>query len=82
MTLLVEGVGLGHELRALRERGGGEERCEPARSATLARPGLRADQRVDPAKRASARAHYLEGVGLRATERLVGVSHKAVGLLR
>ena len=31
-----------------------------------------------PAKRASALAHYLEGVGLRATERLVGVSHNAV----
>ena len=33
---------------------------------------------MDPAKRASALAHYLEGVGLRATERLVGVSHNAV----
>ena len=35
-------------------------------------------RRVEPAKRASALAHYLEGVGLRATERLVGVSHNAV----
>ena len=33
---------------------------------------------MEPAKRASALAHYLEGVGLRATERLVGVSHNAV----
>ena len=33
---------------------------------------------MDPAKRASALAHYLKGVGLRATERLVGVSHNAV----
>ena len=31
-----------------------------------------------PAKRTAALAHYLEGVGLRATERLVGVSHNAV----
>ena len=31
-----------------------------------------------PEKKASALAHYLEGVGLRATERLVGVSHHAV----
>ena len=30
-----------------------------------------------PEKRASALAHYGEGVGLRATERLVGVSHHA-----
>ena len=35
-------------------------------------------RRVEPAKRASALAHYLEGVGLRATERLVGVSHNAI----
>ena len=35
-------------------------------------------RRVAPAKRESALAHYLEGVGLRATERLVGVSHNAV----
>ena len=35
-------------------------------------------RRVEPAKRESALAHYLEGVGLRATERLVGVSHNAV----
>ena len=35
-------------------------------------------RRVEPAKRASALAHYLEGGGLRATERLVGVSHNAV----
>ena len=35
-------------------------------------------RRVAPAKRASALARYLEGVGLRATERLVGVSHNAV----
>ena len=33
---------------------------------------------MEPAKRASALAHYLEGVGLRATGRLVGVSHNAV----
>ena len=31
-----------------------------------------------PEKKAPALAHYLEGVGLRATERLVGVSHNAV----
>ena len=31
-----------------------------------------------PAKRAAALAHYLEGVGWRATERLVGVSHNTV----
>ena len=35
-------------------------------------------RRVAPAKREEALAHYLEGVGLRATERLVGVSHNAV----
>ena len=40
--------------------------------------GERDQRRVDSAKRASALAHYLEGVGLRATERLVGVSHNAV----
>lgn len=40
--------------------------------------GERDHRRVEPAKRASALAHYLEGVGLRATERLVGVSHNAV----
>ena len=33
---------------------------------------------MEPAKRASALAHYRGGVGLRATERLVGVSHNAV----
>ena len=33
---------------------------------------------MEPAQRAAALAHYLEGVGLRATERLVGVSHNAV----
>ena len=40
--------------------------------------GERDHRRVEPAKRAGALAHYLEGVGLRATERLVGVSHNAV----
>ena len=40
--------------------------------------GEKDHRRVDPAKRASALAHYLKGVGLRATERLVGVSHNAV----
>ena len=35
-------------------------------------------RRVEPTKRTAALAHYLEGVGLRATERLVGVSHNAV----
>ena len=35
-------------------------------------------RRVEPAKRESALAHYLAGVGLRATERLAGVSHNAV----
>jgi transposase-like protein len=40
--------------------------------------GERDQRRVESAKRASALAHYLEGVGLRATERLVGVSHNAV----
>jgi hypothetical protein len=33
---------------------------------------------VNPEKRASALRHYLEGVGQRATERLVGVSHNSV----
>src|ERR1039457_4481527 len=40
--------------------------------------GEKDHRRVEPAKRASALAHYLDGVGLRATERLVGVSHNAV----
>ena len=40
--------------------------------------GEKDHRRVEPQKRASALAHYLEGVGLRATERLVGVSHNAV----
>ena len=40
--------------------------------------GERDHRRVAPAKRRAALAHYLEGVGLRATERLVGVSHNAV----
>ena len=35
-------------------------------------------RRVAPALRESALAHYLEGVGLRATQRLVGVSHNSV----
>src|ERR1035437_6717451 len=69
----------------LRERSGGEKRLQPPRAATLAVPGLPQDLRragpsrgVAPGKRASALAHYLEGVGLRATERLVGVRHNAV----
>ena len=33
---------------------------------------------MEPQKKASALARYLEGVGLRATERLVGVSHNSV----
>ena len=33
---------------------------------------------MEPAQREEALAHYWEGVGLRATERLVGVSHNAV----
>jgi transposase-like protein len=33
---------------------------------------------VPPALKESALRHYLEGVGLRATERLVGVSHNSV----
>ena len=40
--------------------------------------GEKDHRRVEPQKRASALAHYLEGVGQRATERLVGVSHNAV----
>lgn len=40
--------------------------------------GAKDRRRVEPAKREAALAHYLEGVGLRATERLVGVSHNAV----
>ena len=40
--------------------------------------GERDHRRVEPQKKADALAHYLEGVGLRATERLVGVSHNAV----
>jgi transposase-like protein len=40
--------------------------------------GAKDHRRVEPAKRASALAHYLEGVGLRATERLVDVSHNSV----
>ena len=39
--------------------------------------GEKDHRRVAPEKRASALAHYGEGVGLRATERLVGVSHHA-----
>ena len=35
-------------------------------------------RRVDPQKRSSALQHYLEGVGQRATERLVGVSHNSI----
>lgn len=35
-------------------------------------------RRVPMEKREAALAHYLEGVGLRATERLVGVSHNSV----
>jgi hypothetical protein len=40
--------------------------------------GERDRRRVPPDQRAAALNHYLEGVGLRATERLVGVSHNAV----
>jgi hypothetical protein len=36
------------------------------------------NRRVPEAKRQSALNHYLEGVGLRATERLVGVSHNSI----
>ena len=35
-------------------------------------------RRVSPETKASALQHYLEGVGQRATERLVGVSHNSV----
>ena len=35
-------------------------------------------RRVEPELRESALRHYVEGVGLRATERLVGVSHNSV----
>jgi transposase-like protein len=35
-------------------------------------------RRIDDEKRRSALDHYLEGIGLRATERLVGVSHNSV----
>jgi len=35
-------------------------------------------RRIAPEKRTAALDHYLEGVGLRATERLVGVSHNSV----
>ena len=35
-------------------------------------------RRVDEAKKQQALRHYAEGVGLRATERLVGVSHNSV----
>ena len=40
--------------------------------------GERDNRKVAPGKRASALRHYLEGVGQRATERLVGVSHNSV----
>ena len=40
--------------------------------------GEKDGRRLEPAKRELALAHYLEGVGLRATERLVGVSHNTV----
>ena len=40
--------------------------------------GEKDHRRVAPHQRAAALAHYLAGVGLRATERLVGVSHNAV----
>jgi transposase-like protein len=35
-------------------------------------------RRVDETKKQAALRHYAEGVGLRATERLVGVSHNSV----
>ena len=35
-------------------------------------------RRVEPGLRENALRHYVEGVGLRATERLVGVSHNSV----
>ncbi len=68
----------------LRERGSGEEWEQPTWKTAMAVPRVRENERgknhrrVAPEKRASALAHYLEGVGLRATERLVGVSHNAV----
>ena len=40
--------------------------------------GHRDHRRVDQTKRESALKHYAEGVGLRATERLLGVSHNSV----
>ena len=40
--------------------------------------GEKDGRRLAPAKKAAALAHSLEGVGLRATERLVGVSHNTV----
>ena len=40
--------------------------------------GEKDHRRVEPEKKSAALAHYLEGIGLRATERLVGVSHNAV----
>jgi InsA N-terminal domain len=40
--------------------------------------GLVDHRRVEAALRESALRHYAEGVGLRATERLVGVSHNSV----
>jgi transposase-like protein len=40
--------------------------------------GEKDKRRVDPAKKEQALAYYLEGVGLRATERLLGVSHNSV----
>jgi hypothetical protein len=61
----------------------GQKRSEPPWPPARAVTGLRADlrgedhRRVAPAKREAALAHYLEGVGLRATECLVGVSHNA-----
>ena len=35
-------------------------------------------RRVEPGLRENALRHYVKGVGLRATERLVGVSHNSV----
>ena len=40
--------------------------------------GEQDQRRVDAGKREDALKHYAEGVGLRATERLVGVSHNSV----
>ena len=40
--------------------------------------GERDRRRVDPQRREWALQHYLEGVGQRATERLVGVSHNSI----